>query len=133
MKSQRKWLFVGGVAVAVAVALALGVSINTLLLFGAALLCPAAMYFGMGGMRQGCGHGETCRQAETKAVSAPEGKEFQSARNDRGSAADDCCAGAEPAQSERCVAAPRTLRGERGVVGPDFLRSGAGHHESPAH
>ena len=57
MKSKRKWLFVGGTVVAIVAALALGVPAGTLLLFGAALLCPAVMFFGMRGMGDHqCGH-----------------------------------------------------------------------------
>ncbi len=50
-----KWLLIVGVVAAVGVALALGVSANTLLIVGAVLLCPAAMYFGMSGMHQDAG------------------------------------------------------------------------------
>lgn len=58
MKSKRKLLFVGGAVVAIVAAQALGVPASTLLLFGAALLCPAVMLFGMRGMGDHqCGHG----------------------------------------------------------------------------
>jgi len=60
MTVQRKWLLMVGVIVAAAGAWALGVPLNTLFFLGAVLLCPAAMYFGMGGMGQGCGHTEKC-------------------------------------------------------------------------
>lgn len=58
MKSKRKLLVIGGAAVAIVVALTLGVPVNTLLLFGAALLCPAMMLFGRHGMGDHqCEHG----------------------------------------------------------------------------
>lgn len=64
MKSKRKLLFVGGAVVAIVAALALGVPVNTLLLFGAALLCPAVMLFGMRGMDDHqCGHGGARRHS----------------------------------------------------------------------
>ena len=60
MTIQRKWLVMIGVIVTAVAAWALGVSLNTLVLLGAVLLCPAAMYFGMSGTGQGCGHSEKC-------------------------------------------------------------------------
>ncbi len=60
MTVQRKWLLIVGVIVVTAGAWALGVPLNTLFFLGAVLLCPAAMYFGMGAMGQGCGHTEKC-------------------------------------------------------------------------
>ncbi len=57
MMNQRKWLAALAAIVGIAVALATGVPVGTLLIVGALLLCPAAMYFGMQGMQQGCGHG----------------------------------------------------------------------------
>jgi hypothetical protein len=62
MSVQRKLLLVVAVVVAAAAALAAGVSANTLLLVGVALLCPAAMYFGMSG-HGGCGHAARCDHA----------------------------------------------------------------------
>ncbi len=54
---NSKWLLIIGVGAAAAIALAMGVAAGTLLTVGAVLLCPAAMYFGMGGTHQGCcGH-----------------------------------------------------------------------------
>jgi hypothetical protein len=65
MKSKRKWLFVGGAVVAIVTALALGVPASTLLLFGAALLCPAVMLFGMRGMGDHqCGHSGAHRNSD---------------------------------------------------------------------
>lgn len=65
MKSKRKSLFVGGAVVAIVAALALGVPAGTLLLFGAALLCPAVMLFGMRGMgNHQCGHGGARRNSD---------------------------------------------------------------------
>lgn len=66
---QRKWLLTVGVVAAVGVALALGVSANTLLIVGTVLLCPAAMYFGMSGMHQGCGHSGKCSHDHNAAQS----------------------------------------------------------------
>lgn len=57
MTTQQKWLLIVGVVAAAAVALALGVSPGTLVLVGISLLCPAVMFFGMGGMQHGGGHG----------------------------------------------------------------------------
>jgi hypothetical protein len=55
---QRKWLWIGAASAAVVAALALGVSLGTVLILAAALICPLAMYFGMRGMGmgQGCRH-----------------------------------------------------------------------------
>lgn len=66
MTTQRKWLLVLSVIAAAAAALAVGVRLDTLLLMGAVLLCPAAMYFGMQGMgmQQGCGHGGKCNHSD---------------------------------------------------------------------
>ena len=65
MRSKRKLLFVGGVVVAIVAALALGVPAGTLLIFGAALLCPAVMFFGMRGMGDHqCGHGGERRNSD---------------------------------------------------------------------
>lgn len=47
MTTQRKWLLIFVVIAVAAAALAVGVRLDTLLLAGAVLLCPAAMYFGM--------------------------------------------------------------------------------------
>lgn len=52
MTTQKKLLWVGSIVLAVIVALYLGVPANTLLIVGALLLCPAAMYFGMRGKGQ---------------------------------------------------------------------------------
>ena len=52
MTIGKKLLWIGGIVLAVIVALYLGVPANTLLIVGALLLCPAAMYFGMRGMGQ---------------------------------------------------------------------------------
>ncbi len=57
MMNQRKWLMALAAIVVAVVAVAAGVPAGTLLIVGALLLCPAAMYFGMQGMQQGCGHG----------------------------------------------------------------------------
>ena len=53
MTTQKKLLWIGGIVVAVIVALYLGVPPGTLLIVGALLLCPAAMYFGMRSGQQG--------------------------------------------------------------------------------
>ena len=52
MTELKKLSWVGGIIPAVIVARYLGVPWNTLLIVGAVLLCPAAMYFGMRGMGQ---------------------------------------------------------------------------------
>ena len=52
MATQKKLLWIAGIVLAVIVARYLGVPLNTLLIVGAVLLCPAAMYFGMRGMGQ---------------------------------------------------------------------------------
>lgn len=52
MATQRTWLLVGGLVAAAVVALYLGVPPGTLLIVGVVLLCPLAMYFGMGGMHK---------------------------------------------------------------------------------
>lgn len=58
MMNQRKWLVALAAIIGAVVAVAAGVPAGTLLIVGALLLCPAAMYFGMQGMQQGgCGHG----------------------------------------------------------------------------
>lgn len=59
-----KWKLVSaaGLLSAAGVALILGVSLSTLLLFGIALLCPAAMFFGMHG-GAGCNHDQERGQA----------------------------------------------------------------------
>ncbi len=64
--TKQKWLIVIGAVAVAAAALALGVSPGNLLLVGAALLCPAAMYFGMSGMgmQQGRGHSERCDHSD---------------------------------------------------------------------
>ena len=58
MRTQGKWFVISGIVVAFAAALAAGMPVSTLLWLGAALLCPAAMFFGMGEMRMnyGCAH-----------------------------------------------------------------------------
>ena len=82
MTKQRKWLWVGGVIAAAVTALALGVPLNTLLLLGAVLLCPAAMYFGMSGMgtQRGCSHSAEGNQSnEPEAVRKTEDHQHQRA------------------------------------------------------
>lgn len=66
MTTQRKWLLVLGVIAGTVAALAAGVGLSTLLLVGAVLLCPAAMYFGMQGtgVQEGCGHGRECNHSD---------------------------------------------------------------------
>lgn len=69
--AKGKWLLVIGVVAAVLAALALGVPPSTLLLVGVALLCPAAMYFGMSGMGAhggGCGHSAKCEHGEERGA-----------------------------------------------------------------
>ncbi len=70
MTTQRKWLIVVGVVAAAAGAQALGVPAGTLLLFGAFLLCPAAMYFGMSGMQGGCRQTGKCNHDENTTQSS---------------------------------------------------------------
>ena len=67
MKNSSKIIIGFGVVAAFAAGLALEVPLGTLLLVGALLLCPAAMYFGMMGMQQGCGHGAQCNHSEADA------------------------------------------------------------------
>jgi fatty acid desaturase len=65
MKSKPKPLFVGGAVATIVAALALGVTARTLLLFGAALLCPAVMLFGSRGVGDHqCGHGGVRRNLD---------------------------------------------------------------------
>jgi len=52
MTTQRKWLMISGLVVAAIAAFVIGVSPGTLLIVGIVLLCPLAMYFGMGGMHK---------------------------------------------------------------------------------
>ena len=52
MTTQKKLIWIVGISLAVVLARYLGVPWNTLLILGAVLLCPAAMYFGMLGMGQ---------------------------------------------------------------------------------
>lgn len=49
MTTQKRLLWISGIVVLAIVALYLGVPPGTLLIVGALLLCPAAMYFGMRG------------------------------------------------------------------------------------
>ena len=51
--TQNKWMLIGGVVLAAIIALWLGVPPTSLLLVGVLLLCPAAMYFGMRGKKDG--------------------------------------------------------------------------------
>lgn len=68
---RHKWLVAFGAgAIAVALFVA-GVGVDTLLVIGAALLCPAVMFFGMSGMNGGCGHSGKCDHAN--ASDAPQG------------------------------------------------------------
>lgn len=61
MKIERRWLWIGGIVAAAGLAFAAGVPLGTLLIVGALLACPAAMFLGMrghqgaGGMSQGGG------------------------------------------------------------------------------
>lgn len=69
--TRGKWLLVIGLVAAALAALALGASPGTLLLVGVALLCPAAMYFGMSGMGAhggGCGHSAKCEHGEARGA-----------------------------------------------------------------
>lgn len=71
MTTKGKWLLAVGVVAAALAALALGASPSTLLLVGVALLCPAAMYFGMGGAGAhggGCGHSAKCEHGEARGA-----------------------------------------------------------------
>ena len=66
MRTQSKGFVISGIVVSFAAPLALGVTGSMLLLLGAVLLCPAAMLFGMGGMKMnhGCAHSENHRPSE---------------------------------------------------------------------
>ena len=64
---KNKWLLILGAVAAIAAALAAGVKIDTLLIVGALLLCPAAMYFGMRGMSHGADE-KSCCNLETDAA-----------------------------------------------------------------
>ncbi|MGH2425027.1 MAG: hypothetical protein ACRDF1_01910 [bacterium] len=61
MKIERRWMWIGGILAVAGLALAVGVPLGTLLVVGALLACPAAMFLGMrghqgaGGMPQGGG------------------------------------------------------------------------------
>ncbi len=75
MRTQRRWLWIGGAIATAAAALALGLPLSTLLIVAAVLACPAAMYFGMRGTHQGsgsmaCHPGATDQQPKAEA-SAP--------------------------------------------------------------
>lgn len=70
INTGHKALVVIGVVVAVVAAWAVGVPLNTLIFLGAVLLCPAAMYFGMSGMGQGCGHSEKCDHSKASDSAA---------------------------------------------------------------
>lgn len=51
--TQNKWMLAGGIVLAGIIGLWLRVPPTTLLLVGVLLLCPAAMYFGMRGTKNG--------------------------------------------------------------------------------
>lgn len=71
MTARGKLLLAVGVIAAAVAALLLGVSPNTILLVGAVLLCPAAMYFGMSGMgaHGGGGHSAKCEHGDARGAS----------------------------------------------------------------
>lgn len=61
MTNRKKWLIALAAVFGAIIALAAGVPFGTLLIVGALLLCPAAMYFGMQGMSHGSCHDGDCR------------------------------------------------------------------------
>lgn len=83
MVTKRKVLLVVAIVLAGIVALAAGVPVSTLALIGMALICPAAMYFGMGAMgkQEGCHnhaggqcHHADANDAQPKTVVSEHGK-----------------------------------------------------------
>jgi len=68
MTVQKKLLWIVGIVLAVIAARYLGVPWNTLLIVGALLLCPAAMYFGMRGMGQQRGQQRGGRQERPRDI-----------------------------------------------------------------
>lgn len=80
MTTQTKLLWIAGVIAGAAIALYFGVSLGTLLIVGALLLCPAAMYFGMRGMGERGGQrpsGNDQRSNEDHSKSQSEGQRSQ--------------------------------------------------------
>lgn len=78
MRTQSEWFVISGIVVSFAAPLALGVTGRILLLPGVALLSPAAMIFGMDGMKMnhGCAHSENHRPSalDHNPKVAPSGK-----------------------------------------------------------
>jgi len=80
MKIERRWMWIGGIIAGAVLALVAGVPLGTLLVVGALLACPAAMFFGMrghqsaGGMPQGggmaCGPPDTQPRKDQSTSSA---------------------------------------------------------------
>lgn len=80
MTTQRKWLMISGLVVAAIAAFVIGVSPGVLLIVGIVLLCPLAMYFGMGGMHKGQGSGHVGMSQHSSAPDTerkPEGEARQ--------------------------------------------------------
>jgi type III secretory pathway component EscV len=76
MKTQSKWLLVGGLIVAAVIALKLGVPMGTLLIVGALLLCCGPMLFMRGNKNHVSGSkGTNGRSNETTSKSLPEQQE----------------------------------------------------------
>ncbi len=83
MMNQRKWLVALAAIVGAVVAVAAGVPAGTLLIVGALLLCPAAMYFGMQGMQHGggCGGNGNCEHKQADSGSLAGGVTENPARH----------------------------------------------------
>ncbi len=73
MKGNRTWLWIGGALAGAVGALVLGVPLRTVLTVAALLVCPAAMFLGMGmmGGMQPAGARETHRTTATAAPGHP--------------------------------------------------------------
>jgi len=73
MRGNRTWLWIGGALAGAAGALVLGVPLRTVLTVAALLVCPAAMFLGMGmmGGMQPAGARETPRTTATEAPGHP--------------------------------------------------------------
>lgn len=71
MVMRNKWLLVLGAVVAAVAGLAAGIAPGTLLIVGALLLCPAAMYFGMRGMSHASDDRPCCGLEDDNAKREP--------------------------------------------------------------
>ena len=69
------WLFIIALFASIGAAIVSGVSVSTLLFFGLALLCPAAMFFGMRGANTSHARGHSgsnkCSERDDDTESEP--------------------------------------------------------------